>query len=62
LHTSPGRPRIAPELEALIVRFVKENSGWGDDRIVGAWKISRLVKKLDPIENAGLSTDRREWH
>jgi transposase InsO family protein len=32
----PGRPRIAPELEALILKMAKENSGWGYDRIVGA--------------------------
>ena len=32
----PGRPRIEPKLEALIVQMAKENSGWGYDRIVGA--------------------------
>jgi putative transposase len=32
----PGRPRIDPNLEALIVHMAKENSGWGYDRIVGA--------------------------
>ena len=32
----PGRPRIEPELEKLVVRMAKENVGWGYDRIVGA--------------------------
>jgi putative transposase len=32
----PGRPRIGPELEALIVKMAEENSGWGYDRIMGA--------------------------
>jgi hypothetical protein len=32
---SPGRPTIAQELEALIVRIAQEHRSWGDDRIVG---------------------------
>ena len=32
----PGRPPIDEEVEALIVRFAKENRSWGYDRIVGA--------------------------
>src|SRR5919109_2868252 len=31
-----GRPRVAEEIERLVLRMAKENPGWGYDRIVGA--------------------------
>src|SRR5437016_9027406 len=33
---APGRPKVDPELESLIVRMAQENRSWGYDRIVGA--------------------------
>ena len=33
---TPGRPKIDPALEALIVRMAQENRSWGYDRLVGA--------------------------
>ena len=33
---APGRPPIASELEALVVRMAQENRSWGYDRIAGA--------------------------
>jgi hypothetical protein len=35
-HKVLGRPRVAQELEALVVRMAQENRSWGYDRIVGA--------------------------
>jgi putative transposase len=32
----PGRPKIDPAIEQLIVHMAKDNTGWGYDRIVGA--------------------------
>jgi putative transposase len=32
----PGRPRVSPEVEALIVRMAQQNGTWGYDRIAGA--------------------------
>jgi putative transposase len=32
----PGRPTVPPEVEAVIVKIARENTGWGYDRIVGA--------------------------
>jgi putative transposase len=33
---SVGRPRVAKEIEELVVRMARENRSWGYDRIVGA--------------------------
>jgi len=32
----PGRAAVSSEVDALVVRMARENSGWGYDRIVGA--------------------------
>jgi putative transposase len=29
----PGRPTVEPDVEAMVVRMARENTGWGYDRI-----------------------------
>jgi hypothetical protein len=35
-RSNPGRPRVDPKLEALVVQMARENAGWGYDRVLGA--------------------------
>jgi hypothetical protein len=61
----PGRPSIAPEVRALIVRFARENSRWGYQRIVGELKglgilvSATTVKKILRDEGLGPTSQRR---
>ena len=51
LRAAPGRPPIAPVVEALVVRFARENSGWGYDRIIGA--LANLGHSVSVDETSG---------
>ena len=48
---SPGRPKIDPELEALVVRMAQENRSWGYDRIVGALANLGLTVNAQTVGN-----------
>ena len=43
---SDGRPRIAPELEEIVVRLVRENPRWGYSKIQGG--LSKLGYSIGP--------------
>ena len=48
---TPGRPTIAPELEALIIRMAQEHRSWGYDRIVGALATLGLTVSAQTVGN-----------
>ena len=60
----PGRPPIAAEVRALIVRFARENPRWGYQRIVGELKglgvvvSATTVKKILRAEQLGPTVRR----
>jgi hypothetical protein len=66
----PGRPQIAKELRALIVRLAPENPRWGYQRIVGELKglgivvSGTTVKKILRQEQLGPAGKRKgpSWH
>jgi putative transposase len=69
----PGRPRISPDVEALIVRLARENGSWGYDRIVGALKsldhevsdqtVGNVLRRhgIEPAPKRGQSTSWSEF-
>ena len=69
----PGRPRIGHEIEALIVKMARENSGWGYDRIVGALAnlghhvtdqtVGNVLRRhgIDPVPKRSQNTTRKEF-
>ena len=48
---APGRPKVDPEPEALIVRMAQENRSWGYDRIVGALANLGLTVSAQTVGN-----------
>ena len=48
---APGRPRVDPEVEQLMVRFATENRDWGYDRIAGALANLGYTVSDQPVGN-----------
>ena len=56
----PGRPRVFPELEALVIRLARENRSWGYDRIAGALaNLGHRISDQTVISCAGTTSRRR---
>src|SRR5215472_8579980 len=70
---SPGRPRISSEIEDLVIRLARENSGWGYDRIVGALAnlghsvsdqtVGNILRRhgMEPAPKRSQNTTRKEF-
>ena len=50
----PGRPRIDGEIELIVVRMARENSGWGYDRIVAPWQTSATPYQIKRLAITGI--------
>jgi hypothetical protein len=53
-HRGPGRPPVAAEIRALIVRMAMANRGWGYTRIQGGWPTfsTRSLAARSPTSSA----------
>jgi hypothetical protein len=72
-HRSPGRPRTADEIEALVVRMAQENRYWGYRRIEGALSnlghelarstIAAILQRhgMEPAPERSRKTTRKEF-
>jgi putative transposase len=52
----PGRPPVEPEVEQLVVRMARENSGWRYDRTVGALAQPRTRSLDQTVGNISSAT------
>ena len=43
---APGRPRVDPEIEALILRMAKENPDWGYAGLWALWPILTMTSRI----------------
>jgi hypothetical protein len=47
-RTYPGRPRVDPKLEALILQMARENTGWATTGLWGRYPISGIAYRIRP--------------